>query len=215
MTLTRSLLVTVLLAASAAATRAQVPVPQLVGFRGGVGLSDLRSSEPLSGYSKKAGARASAFAEWPLAGPASLLVEIGYAGLGYEDVEFYPHDNGTAVVRAPARLDMLAVPLMVRVHHWVGSVSPFVVAGPRLDVLLNVKQPVWRFDDGVVRRGRAAHRPLGLGVTLGAGVAGAAFGGRYVSLEVRYYADALDTLYRDPDIEGRSQAYELVVGVGL
>jgi opacity protein-like surface antigen len=138
----------------------------------------------------------------------SVLVEAHYAQRGFSDeVTVSTVSNPEGIVRTTLspRVDYLSLPVLAKVRVDLGNVSPYVVIGPRLDVLLSTKPEGY---DVVLDK----LKPTDLGITVGVGVEWT------VSQSVRIgaegaYCPGLRDVYSSDLLTVRNRSYHILLTI--
>lgn len=157
------------------------------------------------------GFNVAAFAEWLNIPFFSVVSQIEYAERGARMK--YPVPGGWRSTEG--RLHYLSVPILAKVTIPVGRASPYVLAGPRADFLIDyrdVQIPPW---------GNALSNPFYsdfksaiLGGSVGVGVQTTSVLPVALLAELRYNFDFFDS-YNNGYLKVRNNAFDVWLGVGL
>jgi opacity protein-like surface antigen len=211
-------LIFVVAASLAIASASSAQLFQSYGIKAGPVLAgqhwDYAPSSPLAGLDiadqMRWGIDVGCFVEWFDHPTLSLLTEVHYVQRGFRDEYAVtsptsPEIIGTEVLTP--RLDYLSMPLLLKARLDYASVSPYVLAGPRFDILLN-KNPD-NFDLIVDK-----FKKYDWGLTLGGGIAFEAFPGYDIGAEFRYEL-SLQDIYRTDMLTVRNHSMQFLAYVAF
>jgi hypothetical protein len=159
-----------------------------------------------------AGFNAAVFAEWLDLSWFSVVTQLEYVQRGME-MEFVvttaESPEGIGTRRVAGRVNYLSLPILAKVEIPLGEVSPYVLAGPRLDYLIS-----YRSDDGLFDALYKQFRKTLLGASFGAGLAARGDLPVTILLEARYNID-LQNSYATPFYTTVNKAFDVWVGIGF
>jgi len=230
----RTLLVSVVLVGFfilPSAQHANAQFPEEVGVKGGVTSAGM--SQDVVYDSRRTGGQFLLYAEWLDASFFSVVTEAGYTQRGFEGEEIrgiegvYRRGMPTFVIqqmgKASARLDYLTTSLLGKASVSVLGAKPYVLAGFRLDKLLNRETEVTNlrkdFTTEQVEGNSilSEYESVAYGVTGGAGVTLPDVFPVRLSLEARYDHDLSDSVsgfgFSEPEV--RNNAFTVMLGVGF
>lgn len=178
------------------------------GLKAGFTSSTVSTDMFADGVERREGFAALAFAEWFEIPYFSVLSELGYVQRGHSETVEVRNAEGVSLgtEEISTRFDYLTVAALAKLQYSGASLEPYVIAGPRGDVLIGRSQSnlLVKEYDGVA-----------LGGTAGAGVrVGKQLLPLQLMLEVRYNADITDSLSCCPR-EMRNQAFDILLGIGF
>jgi len=239
----RTLLVGVVLAGFfvfPSAQDANAQFPEEVGMKGGVTSAGI--SEDAT--SRRIGGQFLLYAEWLDASFFSIVTEAGYTQRGFKGEPVFPRGapNGLTIDieqlgKASARLDYLTTSLLGKASVSVLGAEPYVLAGFRLDKLLNREAEVSELNNdafsGQVKSNSlsSTYKSVAYGLTGGVGVTFSQIASARISLEARYDRDLSDSVAGfeapnysdgflgpyvgpyDPDV--RNEAFTMMLGIGF
>ena len=171
---------------------------------------DLGGEEPISFDTKRrTGLAAFAFVEWLKAPPFSVVTEAGYVQRGYatEHQDTDVEGNPTGTLRFDDRFDYLSFAALAKLRLPGGSLAPYALGGPRLDVFLGGNPD----EEGTLA---SAYAATASGGTFGIGAEAAGLLPVPIFIEVRYSFDVTNST---PDVprDVYNNAIDLLVGVRL
>lgn len=206
-----------------AAHDAKAQFPENVGTKGGVTSAGM--SRDVVYTSRRTGGQFLLYAEWLDVPFFSVVTEAGYAQRGFDGEAIF--GRGVGVIQemgeANARLDYLTTSLLGKASvSFLGS-EPYVLAGVRLDKLLNRETEVTNvredFSGEQVEANSISvrYKSIAYGVTVGIGVALPPVFSHHLSLEARYDGDLTDSFtgFGGSDFEVRNNAFTVMLGVGF
>ena len=171
-------------------------------------------SSPLAGLDiadqMRWGVDVGCFVEWFDNPTFSLVTEVHYAQRGCQDevvVRSTSHPEGIGTKILSPRLDYLSLPLLLKARLDFVPVSPYLLAGPRFDVLLG-KHP-----DGfdlVINQ----IKDHDWGITLGAGIAYDISSGYAIGAEFRYEL-SLQDIYETDMLTVRNHSMQFLTFVAF
>lgn len=171
----------------------------------------------------------SLYAEWldvPFFSVFSVVTEAGYVQRGFtETMELRDPDGAPAgTAERTSRLDYVTTAALGTMSVPVLGGRPYLIAGPRLDVLVNRAPGAFEFGasevegifEDVILESELAEsfESPAFGVTVGAGVALPRVLPARLSLEARYDRDITDSTSAVP-AETRNNAFTVTLGVGF
>ena len=168
----------------------------------------------------------SLYAEWLDVPFFSVVTEAGYVQRGFtETMELRDLDNAPAgTAEGTSRLDYLTTAALGTVSIPVLGGRPYLIAGPRLDVLVNQAPGAFGFgasevegisEDLILESGVPDHfESPAFGITVGAGITLPRVLPARLSLEARYDRDITDSTSAVP-AETRNNAVTVMLGVGF
>lgn len=210
--ISRLFILVVLLSSGASIASAQVI--RSWGIKTGLTASNIRSPDfENDGVSfsfdedRRRGLLVMAFVEWIDAGAFSIITEAGYIPRGNEfelsSITRADNEQGfePSITRFVRRLDYFSVAVPVKARLAGGSVVPYVMAGPRVDFLLDGEPETILVE---------SYRSMAFGVVMGVGIENATsisiFG------EIRYNTDFTNSL-PDAPRDAYNNAFDLIIGL--
>jgi opacity protein-like surface antigen len=198
-------------------TPAQAQVVHGYGLRIGGNAStvvmDFRSVEYRPGF------QIAAYAELFRTPVLSVQLEAEYARRGYADQseERGPQGEFIRQVRAVTALDYLSFPVLARLRYpGEQRVTPYMLAGPRLDYLVGRTPGTWEFTEVTVEDELSSQfAEVTVSATVGAGAAFAGPFGRETRLEARLTEGLRDMLREEGTGRARNRSLELSVGIAF
>lgn len=144
------------------------------------------------------GLQAACFAEWAVTRTFSLVTEVGYTQRRFKEVYLASStDPREGIVAATSRLDYLALPVLAKVRHVDAKATGYLLAGPRLDLLIHRKAGRWGLPDRTLDSPMAAgFRSWAAGGVVGAGVEIEGLLPTVLIAELRYSLDVTDSMRR-------------------
>jgi Outer membrane protein beta-barrel domain len=131
------------------------------------------------------------FAEWLNNDHISIISELFYVQKGFVDKETFgvidhvtfpspvqPIIRDTVITWEP-KIDYLSIPLMIKYRTDIGNISPYVIMGPRIDILLHANSGGY-YD--VINNLTS----VDYGINIGGGIESSILFGRIVGLEFQY-----------------------------
>ena len=229
----RTLLVSVVLVGFfilPSAQHANAQFPEEVGVKGGVTSAGI--SQDVVYDSRRKGRQFLLYAEWLNASFFSVVTEAGYTQRGFEGeavrgVEgVYHRGMPTFVIqqmgKASARLDYLTTSLLGKVSVSFLGTEPYVLAGVRLNKLLNRDMEVTTYNAFSTEQVEAnsiasEYESVAYGVTGGVGVTLPDVFPVRLSLEARYDRDLSDSVsgFGFSESEVRNNAFTVMLGIGF
>lgn len=160
-------------------------------------------------------------AEWFSHPVFSVVTEVGYVQRGFmeEEVELRDEQNLPAgQFRPSVRFGYVRVDALIKVRYDLGSISPYVAAGPGVDVLIHSsgQRAAARVVGGETETHPLveAYDSFAFGPTIGFGTEINGLIGRRLLAEIRYARDITDSL-SEATQEARNNALSVVLGVTL
>jgi hypothetical protein len=141
----------------------------------------------------------------------SILGELHYIQKGYteklpEATPTYPEGTGRYITFKP-RVDYFSIPLLTKVRYDMGTVSPYILAGPRFDFLIgNNPQYVGSIFDKFNKND--------MGISAGVGIEIPTSAIQAVLLEFKY-SPTLSKSYSSNMLTIKNQSFELLFGIKL
>ena len=150
-----------------------------------------------------------AFVEWFDVGAFSLITEAGYVPRGneFEIMDVTRSDDGQGfepgLTRFVRKFDYISFAVPVKARLRGGKVEPYVLAGPRVDFLVDGEPETQLVE---------SYRSTTFGVVMGIGIESASS----VSIfgELRYNTDFTDSL-PDAPRDAYNNAFDLIIGVRM
>ncbi len=170
----------------------------------------IQDSEDLS-FKRRTGFCIGAFAEWFEHSPITLLTQVEYAQKGMGMDIAYTNASGDLVQRTTeySRLDYLSIPLLGKAMLPAGSMSPYLLAGPRVDFFLGYGEDQTEFPVLFDRFKKTV-----LGGTFGAGIQFDGLLSIPIVLEARYNLDFTDS-FEGEVVKVHNSAFDLWLGVAF
>ena len=178
------------------------------GVKAGLTSATVSTDMFADGIERREGFAAMAFAEWFETPYFSVLSELGYVQRGHSETVEVRNSEGVSLgtEEISTRFDYLTVAALAKLRYSEASLEPYVIAGPRGDVLIRRSQSNLLVEEYDV---------FALGGTVGAGVGvGKQILPVQLMLEVRYNADITDSLSCCPR-QMRNQAFDILLGIGF
>lgn len=204
----RAVLSFIVLSLLITATSAQAQSLRGYGLKAGLTSASVSTNMFAEGIERREGIAAMVFAEGLTRGRFTLVGELGYAQRGYSDPveQRGPEGEAIGIEDDGTRFDYLSAAALAKLRYPGGTLEPYAVAGPRVDVLLggNPSAALIESYDRV-----AAGGTLGLGVE-----AGQTFVPVPVFLEARYHFDVTNSLSCCPR-DMRNRAFDVLLGIRL
>ena len=173
-------------------------------------------------HDRRSGVNVALFAEWQETSYLSVLVQMEYAQRGFVSA-FQPgapsRDDSEMgrgeEVMLGTRIDYLSalVPLKVR-YPFGARLTPFVLAGPRIDVLLGQRAEAYEGAFGPARFKLRDLRRSQVGLSTGAGVTFGGLGKAALTIEARYNLD-LTNASSTSEAEIKHNAFDVWFGIAL
>jgi hypothetical protein len=185
-----------------------------IGVKVGATSSGVSSTVPQHSVKRRVGFGAFGYVDWALVPHLAVVGELGYAARGFvEEQEARDAQNlSLGIVHAKSRLDYLSTSITLRASYSTGAVSPYVIAGPRLDILMSRTAGTFDFEIGSVESPFAdLYESPAFGGIVGAGVDTGDLLAVPILLEVRYDFDVTDSL--TGGFEMSHNAFDILVGL--
>ena len=160
---------------------------------------------------RRVGFNLALYAEWLNTPLFSILTQLEYTQRGFGE-EFNRRDefnNDLGTITKYTRFDYLSLPILCKVRVPIGTVSPFIQVGPRIDYFLGYK------DDLYPNRSMwkdSKENIFGLSFSIGAEINNLL--PFILSTEFRYNMD-LTNSYESQTLKIRNNAFDFWIGVGL
>ena len=161
---------------------------------------------------RRVGFNVAAFAEWFDVPFFSLITQVEYAqkGTGQDFVVTGPSGPNPVGVRTLySRLDYVSVPVLGKLRLPGGPLSPYIVAGPRMDFFLGYKS-----DEGAFNSVYDKFKKTSLGGSAGIGIQLDSILPISVLAEARYNFDFVDS-YETNLLKVRNSTFDFWLGVAL
>jgi len=185
-----------------------------VGARGGASVSSLRGDfADVANPAWQVTPTVGGFMEADIASPLSLGVEVNYVQKGAKFVGQGTDETGNPVENVDSKLvlEYADVPILVRLRlPNVGSVQPYIVAGPTFDFALNGSLRSPGLPDANVGDDM---KSLDLGSTAGAGVRFGAVDGHRLDVEGRYTTSFTDLWDVSNNLESINHGFSLTLAL--
>jgi hypothetical protein len=170
----------------------------------------IESSEDLPTL-RRVGFCVGAFAEWFEHSPITLMTQVEYVqkGMGMDVASGY--SSGDVVERTTeySRLDYLSVPILGKATLPAGSLSPYFLAGPRVDFFLGYTTDQTGFPVLYDQFKKTV-----LGATLGAGLQIDALLSIPIVIEARYNLDITNS-FEGEVVKVHNDSFDLWLGVAI
>lgn len=202
-----------------------VTVPVKAQFFQGYGIRGGGNESNITGYlddlfEPTRSFQVAVFAEFFKSEVFSFQAELEYARRGYSMTQEATDGSGQSLgtVRGIYGLDYLSIPVLVRLRFSGRSkVIPYVMAGPRLDILFNSRPGVWKYPDGTWKDESMSDVFAGFGLSgsVGFGIAFEQVIRKELRVEVRYNFSMTDLM---PDLDEwtvRRNEFDISVAVVL
>jgi hypothetical protein len=168
--------------------------------------------DPGLGTKRRVGFNVGAFAEWLDIPPFSLVSQVEYAqrGMGQDFVLTGPSGPTPIGVRTLySRLDYLSIPIVAKLRFPMGLIAPYILAGPRVDILLG-----YRSDENAFNAVYDKFKKTSVGGSAGVGIELESVLPFTVLAEVRYNFDFADS-YETDFLKVRNNSFDVWLGVAL
>ena len=187
------------------------------GFKAGVTSSGISVRQQYYDLGRRTGMNIGVFAEWLNSQYLSIVTEINYNQRGF--IEEMSEENNAGVfiqrVKANTRLDYLSIPLFAKLQLPLNGMIPYIVAGPRIDFLLNRSVGVFRFSWATAESPLAKeYRSQSVGGTIGLGIETDQLAPLPIFLEVHYDFDVTNSA-REIPMEVYNNSIDVSVGVKI
>jgi hypothetical protein len=152
------------------------------------------------------------FAEWLDIPVLSIISQIEYAqkGSGMEFVVTGPSGpQSLGTTKLYSRLDYLSVPILLKLRLQSSVITPYLLAGPRLDILMS-----YQSDEGVLNSLYDQFKKTTLGGSVGVGVQIQSLLPVTILVEGRYNIDLSDS-YETNLLKVRNNSFDFWLGVAL
>ena len=155
-----------------------------------------------------------AYAEWLNLSALSVVTQLEYTqrGVGWELKTLRVGPRGFEQISSQvsyARVDFISLPILIKLRLPVGSIQPFLLAGPRIDHLLGYTSADWSLIDPY-----SSFDQNVLGGSVGGGVESVELLPVDVVMEFRYNHDFVNS-YENPVLTVRKNAFDFWLGVRL
>jgi hypothetical protein len=160
---------------------------------------------------RRVGFNVGAFVEWFDHPFFSLVSQIEYAqrGMGFPVVEVDSMGNPLRELTFFSRLDYLSFPLLAKFRYPIGSLTPYLLVGPRLDILLS-----YQSDGNLFNSLYRGFSTTSVGGSAGIGVEVSKVFPTDIIAEVRYNRD-LTVPYSTRYLSGGNSSYDFWLGVNF
>lgn len=140
-----------------------------------------------------------------------MLGELHYIQKGFtekllETTNAYPEGTGRYITLKP-RVDYLSLPLLARIRYNMGTVSPYILIGPRFDFL------IWN-DPKYVGSIFDKFKKNDIGISAGAGIEISTSTIQAVLFEFKY-CPTFSKSYSSDMLTIKNQSFELLFGIKL
>ena len=199
-----------LLSVSVSPVQAQFPVSY--GIKAGFTSSSVSMNRLADEIERREGLMAVAFAEWFGASYFSLLTELGYVQRGYSNTVELRDSQGQSLgpKKGTFRFDYLTFSVLPKVKYSGSAFQPYILVGPRGDMLLRRASSRSIFDMLVSK-----YDMIAFGGVVGGGIeVDKKVFTVPIFVEVRYNTDVTDSLSCCPR-EIRNNAFDILIGVKL
>jgi hypothetical protein len=194
------------------------------GIKAGVNSSNAAFSLPQDAFEiatqRRTGGHAALFVEWGGSSAFSLVTQVEYAQRGFAEEQEITGENGPeplGKVRASTRLDYISLPLLLKLQYRKSAISPYLIAGPRVDFLVNREAGEFDFVIGNSKVTLASELneifdDRDLGGTIGLGFNAQKFLPLPLLVEGRYNFDFTDN-GKLPPLQGKNNSFDLWLGI--
>jgi hypothetical protein len=161
---------------------------------------------------RRVGFNAGVYAEWLNMPYFSIVTQVEYAqrGMGMDFVVTGPSGPQPLETKTVySRVDYLSVPALMKVRFQFSMITPYVLAGPRLDILLG-----YQSDEGVFNALYDQFTTLALGGSVAVGVQIESLLPVPLLIEARYNVDFTNS-YETNLLIVRNRAFDFWLGVAL
>jgi opacity protein-like surface antigen len=136
----------------------------------------------------------------------SLLTELHYIQKGYSlslpvTTADQPEGTGAYITFKP-RLDYVSLPILVRLRFETGSVTPYVLVGPRFDFMMS------QIDNAITYSGTDK------GMTFGGGVQFPVSPSSQLLVEGRF-SPSFGNAFQNPNLTVKNKSFEMFVGMSF
>jgi hypothetical protein len=148
------------------------------------------------------------FVEWLDISTVSIVSELHYVQKGFKDeiiVTTAASPEGVGTKELTPRIDYLSIPILVKLRMDLPSFSPYILGGPRYDILITTKPEGY---DVVLNYLRKSD----MGITFGGGFECSIIPDVLLGLEYRYSMSLVD-VYSTEVLKVRNRSMELLVFV--
>lgn len=151
---------------------------------------------------------AGAYAEWKMSDAVSMSTEVHYIQKGVRFIRGVISETGPGWPGGwSPRIDYVALPILVKARLMDAAVSPYLLAGPRADVLVHTDE------DGIRNSEFNPLEKTDFGLTIGAGIELHTETAPHLGIEVRYSPSFKEVLGRGSNIRNTSTEILIVVGI--
>jgi hypothetical protein len=187
-----------------------------MGVKVGATSSGVSSTIPDYSVKRRVGFGVFGYVDAALLPNLAVVAELGYAARGFvEEQEARDAQNlPLGLVQANTRLDYLSTSLTLRASYSTGAISPYMIAGPRLDILVSRKAGTFHFELGSLKSSFAElYESPAFGGIVGVGIDTGDLLAVPILLEARYNLDVTDSL--TGGFEMSNNAFDILLGVGF
>jgi hypothetical protein len=161
---------------------------------------------------RRVGFNIGAFAEWLDVPLFSVITQVEYTQRGTGQVFIMTGPSGPEPIGRKtlySRLDYISVPVLAKLRFQTGLISPYILAGPRLDFLLGYKS-----DEGAFNTLYDKFKKTTFGASTGIGVQVESFLPVTLLAEARYNFDLTDS-YDAYSWKVRNNALDFWLGIAI
>ena len=160
---------------------------------------------------KRTGINVGAYVEWLDIPSFSLITQIEYCQRG-TGIEFAQTGNDPTVIgyfTYYSRLDYVSVPVFLKLSLPTELVSPYILAGPRIDFLLG-----YEAQNGINSIVYQDFKKTVVGGSFALGIESASLLPIHVMAETRFNVDLMDS-YTSENLSVRNTSFDIWLGVGF
>jgi len=187
------------------------------GFLAGYTSADQNWEPSLFDLEKREGIHAGVYAEWLSLPHVSLITELMYTQKGAGTEIFITDESGPDIIgvwTVYATFDYLSLPVLGKLSVPSSTLSPYLLAGPRLDILLGHSQ-----DDDFMELVNEEYETFVVGFTVGGGVQAPSILPGNIFVEFRANFDITDAYNGDNpaliDSKIKNTSFDISLGAGL
>jgi hypothetical protein len=171
---------------------------------------------------RRTGMNAAFFVEWGSLPVISLITQVEYAQRGFAEEQVITGPNGPeplGLMRASTRLDYISLPILLKLQFPKLAISPYLLAGPRADFLVNREAGKFEFvnDDSQVSVKSELNEFIddrAWGGTVGLGFDAQKLLPLPLLVEARYNFDFTDNS-KAPLLQGKNNSFDIWLGIKL
>ena len=185
------------------------------GLKVGINSSGVSIQPKIFDTNRRTGISAGIFAELINSPYFSFITGVDYLQRGFIEEMAEMNNNGDFIqqIEANTRLDYISIPFCAKIQMPLDGVTPYIVAGPRIDFLINRSKGVFRFSSATINSELASnYSSQDVGGTIGFGIETDQLLALPVLLEVRYGFDIASS-FEATALEAYNNAVDIVLGI--